>query len=51
MVAWFGHGFPIGTLVVNVVGSFVMGALVETMALVWSPPLELRALLTVGPGA
>ena len=48
MVAWFGHGFPIGTLVVNVVGSFVMGALVETMALVWSPPLELRALLTVG---
>jgi CrcB protein len=48
MVAWFGHGFPVGTLVVNVLGSFIMGALVETMALVWSPPLEMRALLTVG---
>ena len=45
---WLGSGFPYGTLTVNVVGSFVLGVLVETMALAWSPPPELRALLVVG---
>ena len=40
--------FPWGTLTVNVVGSFAMGALVEISALVWSPSPELRALLAVG---
>ena len=48
---WFGPalgGFPLGTLGVNVLGSFVMGLLVEAMAQAWSPPVELRALLTVG---
>ena len=44
----FGTGFPLGTIVVNVVGSFVLGALVEAMALAWSPPPELRAMLVVG---
>ncbi len=41
-------GFPYGTLFVNVLGSFLMGVLVEVMALYWSPPIELRALMTVG---
>ena len=45
---WFGHGFPYGTLVVNILGSLVMGLLVEAWALVWSPAPELRALLAVG---
>lgn len=45
---WFGTGFPTGTIVVNVVGSFVMGLFIELMALTWSPSPELRALLTVG---
>lgn len=45
---WFGHGFPYGTIVVNVVGSFVLGGLVETLALVWSPSEAVRAMLVVG---
>jgi CrcB protein len=48
MVLLVGHGFPWGTIVVNIAGSFLMGVLIETMALVWSPSVELRALLTVG---
>ena len=44
---WLG-GFPLGTLSVNVLGSFAMGLLVEAFALAWSPPEALRAFLTVG---
>ncbi|MBF0332257.1 MAG: fluoride efflux transporter CrcB [Alphaproteobacteria bacterium] len=46
--AHLGTDFPWGTLAVNVLGSFVMGVLVEVMALVWSTSQEVRALLTVG---
>ena len=42
------HDFPWGTLTVNVVGSVLMGVLIEVLALVWSPSQELRALLVVG---
>lgn len=45
---WFGGGFPWGILVCNVAGSFVMGCLVELMALKWSVGSELRAFMTVG---
>ena len=45
---WLGAGFPVGTLTANVLGSFLMGVLIDLMALVWSPSPELRALLTVG---
>ena len=43
-----GTAFPWGTLVVNLIGCFAMGVLVELMAITWSPSAELRAFLTVG---
>ena len=47
-VVALGNGFPWGTLTVNLVGCFALGVVVEVMALVWSPPAEWRAFLTVG---
>ena len=45
---WLGAGFPYGTLTVNVVGAFLLGALIEIMALRWQVSLEMRAFMTVG---
>ena len=45
---WLGGAFPYGTLVVNIIGSLVMGVLVEWWALAWTPAPEVRALLAVG---
>lgn len=44
----FGIGFPFGTLIVNIVGSFVMGVLIEGMALAWTLPEPVRLFLAVG---
>jgi CrcB protein len=43
-----GGGFPFGTLIVNILGSFIMGVLTETMALVWSASSEMRLFMAVG---
>jgi CrcB protein len=45
---WFGHGFPYGTMVVNIVGSFMLGAFIEASALAWPPSPEVRALIVIG---
>lgn len=44
----FGPDFPWGTLGVNIIGSFVMGALVTALALLGSSSQALRAFLAVG---
>ena len=44
--AW--DGFPYGIFMVNISGGFIMGLLVELMALKWSVSLEMRAFLTTG---
>jgi CrcB protein len=43
-----GAGFPWGTLTVNILGSFLMGVLIELMAQRLNIGLEMRAFLTVG---
>lgn len=43
-----GPDFPWGTVFVNIIGSFIMGALVAVFAHVWQPAQEVKAFLTVG---
>ena len=45
---FLGYGFPFGTVIVNVLGSFALGVLIEVSALAWSPSAELRAFLVAG---
>ena len=44
----FGLGFPWGTLIINIVGSFLIGAFAESFALRWDAPQAVRVFLTVG---
>ncbi len=48
MLRYLGPGYPYGTVFVNVVGSFVMGVLIELMALKWSVSPEMRVLMITG---
>ena len=45
---WFEHGFPFATVVINIIGAFLLGSFVQISALFWSPSPELRIFITVG---
>lgn len=44
----FGLAFPWGTLIINVTGSFLIGAFAGLFALRWNLPQAARVFLTVG---
>lgn len=46
--AWFGAGYPWGTLSVNLVGGLLMGVLVGALARIAHGNEEVRALLAIG---
>lgn len=47
-VRFLGSGFPWGTLIVNILGSLLMGFLIEAIALRYSVSNEVRTFLATG---
>lgn len=44
----FGHGFPYGTMIVNILGSFLMGIFIAKFSHITSIPHEIRHLCMTG---
>ena len=47
-IHYLGSSFPFGTLFVNIIGSFVMGVLIEAITHVWTVASHTRLFLAVG---
>jgi len=47
-VKLLGHGFPYGTLTVNILGSFLMGLLIAIFAHYWQPSENMRMFIVTG---
>jgi CrcB protein len=45
---YIGRHFPYATLIVNILGSLIMGMFIEMMALVWNVGMEVRLFVVVG---
>lgn len=45
---WFGPGFPVGTLAINITGSFLIGIVAEYWAIKSGLPQPIRLFLTTG---
>lgn len=45
---WLGTAFPWGTLLINIFGSFLIGAFAESFALRWDASQSTRVFLVVG---
>ncbi|HEY1507090.1 MAG TPA: fluoride efflux transporter CrcB [Stellaceae bacterium] len=45
---WLGTAFPWGTLLINIIGSFLIGAFAESFALRWDASQSTRVFLVVG---
>ncbi len=47
-IKYLGIGFPYGTLIVNVLGSFLMGVMIAYAAHIWQPPHILKLFIATG---
>lgn len=48
IMALAGSGFPYATLIVNIVGSFLMGVAIESFAVLWNPGGAMQIFITTG---
>lgn len=45
---WLGDGFPYGTFMINIIGSFILGVTITLFDTIWSPSDVLKAFLLTG---